>query len=255
MNIGILGAGKIGATLMQKLAAVGHHVRIANRRGPESIQAIAMEAGASAVTAAEAIKEADAIILSIPLNQMPSLRSLLEAVPADIPIIDTSNYYPLRDGRIPAIDEGLVESRWVEEQLGRPVVRAWNAVLAGTLRTGGKRQGEAGRTAIPVSGDDASQKAIAMELVDATGFDAVDIGGLDEAWRISAGNPAYCTDLSADELRYAVSIADAAIAARRRDATVEIIMSFGSYTNEDFLAVNRAIARVPRSSGTQLPAT
>lgn len=247
MNIGILGAGKIGATLMQKLAGAGHRVRIANRRGPESIQAIALEAGAIAVTPAEAIEGADAIILSIPLNQMPPLRPLLDAVPANVPIIDTSNYYPLRDGRITAIDEGLVESRWVERQLGRPVIRAWNAVLAGTLRADGKQKGEAGRTAIPVAGDDAGQKSIAMELVDATGFDAVDIGGLDEAWRISAGNPAYCTDLSADELRYAVSIADSSVAPRRRDATVEIIMTFGSYSNEDFLVVNRAIARVPRT--------
>lgn len=249
MNIGILGAGSIGASLMRKLAAAGHQVRVANRRGPDSIRAVAEEAGAIAVTPAEAIEGADAIILSIPLNQMASLRPLLEAVPATVPIIDTSNYYPLRDGNIRAIDDGQVESRWVEEQLGRPVIRAWNAVLAGTLKASGKPKGEAGRTAIPVAGDDADLKTIALDLVDATGFDPVDIGGLDEAWRISAGAPAYCTDLTADQLRHAVSIADAAVSPRRRDATVAVIMTFGTYTNEDFLALNRAIARVPARQG------
>jgi 8-hydroxy-5-deazaflavin:NADPH oxidoreductase len=36
MKIGIVGAGKIGGTLVRKLRASGHGVRVANSRGPES---------------------------------------------------------------------------------------------------------------------------------------------------------------------------------------------------------------------------
>ena len=45
--------------------------------------------------------------------------------------MDTGNYYPRqRDGRIEAIEAGTPESRWVEQQLGRPVVKAFNNIYA-----------------------------------------------------------------------------------------------------------------------------
>jgi predicted dinucleotide-binding enzyme len=42
---------------------------------------------------------------------------------ADLVVVDTGNYYPQqRDGRIDDLEDGLTESRWVEQQLGHPVV-------------------------------------------------------------------------------------------------------------------------------------
>ncbi|WP_287004055.1 hypothetical protein [Sphingobium sp.] len=101
------------------------------------------------MTAADAVKDVDAIILSIPLNRMLPLKALLGDVPADVPVIDTSNYYPLRDGHIAAIDEGQVESLWVAEQVGRPVTKAWNAVLAGSLRKNGRPKAKPGAPRSP----------------------------------------------------------------------------------------------------------
>jgi predicted dinucleotide-binding enzyme len=46
MNIAIIGAGNIGATLTRQLTAIGHHVRVANSRGPETLAALAQETGA-----------------------------------------------------------------------------------------------------------------------------------------------------------------------------------------------------------------
>ena len=79
----------------------------------------------------------------------------------------------------------------VSEQIGRPVVKAWNAVLAVTLAERGKPKGASGRIAIPVAGDDPKAKATAMELVEATGFDAMDSGSLSDSWRQQPGTPAY----------------------------------------------------------------
>ena len=42
-----------------------------------------------------------------------------------------------------------------------------------------------------------------MQLVEQLGFDAVDVGGLDEAWR-QPGTPVYTTDLNADGVRRAL---------------------------------------------------
>jgi 8-hydroxy-5-deazaflavin:NADPH oxidoreductase len=124
MKIGILGAGHIGKTLARKLAAAGHHVKVANSRGPETIEAEALSSGAHAVVTAEAVQDVDVVILSIPLNRIPPIASLVGNLPAEIVIIDTSNYYPFRDSRIDAIEAGQVESLWVSEQLGRPIVKA-----------------------------------------------------------------------------------------------------------------------------------
>jgi len=246
MKIGILGIGFIGETLVRKLSAAGHAVLVANSRGPETIADLAHESGATAVTAAEAVSNVDAIILSVPMAKMPPLKALLSEVPAGVPVIDTSNYYPLRDGHIVALDAGQIESRWVEEQLGRPVTKAWNAVLAGTLRKNGKPKGDAARTAIPVAGDDADARRIAMELVEATGFDAVDAGGIDESWRIQTGNPGYCTELTVAQLRHALTLADREWAPRRRDAGMAVVLTFGdTYNNDDLLRVNRAVTRFP----------
>jgi predicted dinucleotide-binding enzyme len=95
-------------------------------------------------------------------------------VPTDVAVIDTSNYYPFRDGAITEVDGGKPESVWVSEQIGRPVVKAWNAVLAVTLSEKGQPNGAPRRIAIPVAGDDSAAKATAMELVEATGFDPLD---------------------------------------------------------------------------------
>jgi predicted dinucleotide-binding enzyme len=70
MKIGILGTGHIGKTLVQKLSAAGHDVKVANSRGPETIEADVLAFGGRAVTAAEAVVNADVVILSwgFPMN-------------------------------------------------------------------------------------------------------------------------------------------------------------------------------------------
>ena len=111
-------------------------------------------------------------------------------------IIDASNYYPQqRDGRIAGIEDGLTESGWVEHQLGRPVIKAFNTILAKHLLDGGKPAGAAGRIALAVAGDDPIAKAAAMRLIDQIGFDTVDAGPIGESWRQQPGSPGYLKDL------------------------------------------------------------
>jgi predicted dinucleotide-binding enzyme len=97
MKIGILGTGHIGKTLVRKLSAAGHDVKVANSRGPDTIEADVLAFGGRGVTAAEAVVDVDVIILSIPLNRLPGITSLIATVPAKTVVIDTSNYYPHRD--------------------------------------------------------------------------------------------------------------------------------------------------------------
>lgn len=203
MKIGIIGAGNIGGTLARRLAALGHQVSVANSRGPESLAALARESGARAVTVEEAARAGDVVIVSIPLKNISRLpRDLFKGVPDSVVVVDTGNYYPRqRDGRIDPIERGATEARWVADQLGRPVVKAFNNIYARHLLDRGKPTGTAGRIALPIAGDDPRAKEVVTRLLDELGFDAVDGGGLDESWRQQPGTPVYGTDFDAAGVR------------------------------------------------------
>ncbi|MDQ2858262.1 MAG: NADPH-dependent F420 reductase [Candidatus Eremiobacteraeota bacterium] len=212
MKIGIIGAGNIGGALTHRLTKLGHQVFVANSRGPESLAKLAAETGATAVTTLEAARRGELVIVTIPLKNIPGLPSdLFTDTSHDVVVIDTSNYYPQqRDGRIDAIESGTTESRWVERQLARPVVKAFNNIYARHLLEKGVPTGTVGRIALPVAGDDERAKTVVLQLVDELGFDAVDAGGLDESWRQQPGTPVYGTDFDAAGVRRALSEANSA---------------------------------------------
>jgi predicted dinucleotide-binding enzyme len=111
-------------------------------------------------------------------------------------VVDTGNYYPRqRDGKIAAIEDGMPESCWVEKQLNRPVVKAFNNIFWLHLLNHGKPTGTPGRIALPVAGDDTAAKAKIFRLLDQLGFDAVDAGDLGHSWRQQPATPVYGTDL------------------------------------------------------------
>ena len=204
MDIGIIGAGHIGSALATRLVSLGHAVHIANSRGPETLKDVAQKTGAKPVTAQEAARHGEIIVVTIPLKNIPDLpKDLFADVAANVPVIDTSNYYPiLRDGHIPELETGdLTESEWVQRHLGRPLIKVFNNIYADHLQNKGLPAGAPGRIALPVAGDDAVTKQKVMALVQELGFDPVDDGSLHESWRQQPGTPSYGADMSADQLR------------------------------------------------------
>jgi predicted dinucleotide-binding enzyme len=99
----------------------------------------------------------------------------------------------------------MAESRWVEHQLGRPVVKAFNNIYAQHLLERGRPAGSQGRIALPVAGDNKQAKETVIQLVDQLGFDAVDAGSLDESWRQQPGTPVYTADFDAEGVRRALA--------------------------------------------------
>jgi predicted dinucleotide-binding enzyme len=199
MNIGVIGAGHIGGTLTRRFRALGHDVVVANSRGPDTLRDLAAETDARAVTVEEAVRGRDLVVVTIPEKNVPTLpKDLFADVPASTVVVDTGNYYPRqRDGRIAELEDGMAESRWVANQLGRPVVKAFNNIHAAHLLSGGRPAGDPKRIALPVAGDDAAAKAVVLRLVDELGFDGIDAGTLDDSWRQQPGAPVYGTDLDA----------------------------------------------------------
>jgi predicted dinucleotide-binding enzyme len=247
MKIGIIGAGAIGGTLAGKLAAAGHEVALANSKGPESIRELAQGIGASPVLVEDIAIGADVVIVSIPQGRVGELpKELLSKLADNVVVIDTGNYYPgLRDAAIEEIEAGTPESRWVEQQIGHPVIKVFGNILADCLVNGSRSAGDPQRIALAVAGDDAKAKKVAMELVDQVGFDAVDAGSIEDSWRQQPGSPAYCTNLSASDLRKALEQADRPTLPERRDRAVQQLMQIvqrpEGFTTDDIVAMNRSL--------------
>jgi len=206
MNIGILGAGAVGMSLARLFVQLGHKVSVANSRGPESLAMLAADSGAAAAS------------IAVPTKAIPLLpKTLFTRLPERVAVIDACNYHPeLRDGPIASIDNGAVESQWVAQQIGCPVVKAFNSILATHLVEKAAARGAKGRIALSAAGDSPSTKAIVLGLIDAIGFDAVDAGSLDNSWRQQTGAPAYCADLDAESLERALANADRRLLAHYR---------------------------------------
>jgi predicted dinucleotide-binding enzyme len=240
MKIGIVGTGSIGSLLAEKLSKAGHQVKVTNTRTMPELEKIAASLGASAATIHEVVKDVDAIIFSMPFNAYKDLpKNLLNDVPQDVVVMDTSNYYPFRDGEVPELEQ-LSESEYISGILNRPLVKVFNNMLEGTLKYKGTTAGAEDRVAISIAGDNQEHKKLVAELVDITGFDTVDAGSLAESWRQQPGTPAYCTELQEAELKEALANAEKGKAPAVRDFIMDNLMKQDSWPSyEEILAGNR----------------
>lgn len=196
----VIGAGTIGGILARKLGGLGHTVSIANSKAPSSLMGFDA-VGVTPAWAAEALVGVDVAILCLSQSAVALLSEHVLAELRKVPIvIETGNYYPIRDGRIDAIEEGLADSEWVSAQIGRPVFKAFNSIGALSLLTKGRAAGAEGRVALSVAGPEGTDKQHVMVLVDQLGFDPVDGGELSGSWRQQPGTPAYCADLTAADV-------------------------------------------------------
>lgn len=144
--------------------------------------------------------------MAIPLNKIPDLpSSVFEKASEELVVIDTRNYYPRqRDGRLIDIENGELESVWVQKHLGHPVIKVFNSIEATSLIAKGKPAGAADRVALAVAGDSVKAKAIVTRLLDEIGYDAVDAGALTSSWRQQPGTPGYLKDLNKENVRAAL---------------------------------------------------
>lgn len=205
-TLGIIGAGNIGSQLARKAVQNRFDVVISNSRGPHTLAGLIAELGplATAGTTASTAEAGDVVVVTIPL------RNIGQVPPAPLAgkvVIDTNNYYPQRDGNIELLDtesatvSGLLQGHLVDSL----VVKGFNHIPAPEITTDGMASGTAGRRALALAGDDDTAKSVLADLYDRFGFDAVDIGSLDDSWRIERDQPGYGPRHSADELRAAIA--------------------------------------------------
>jgi 8-hydroxy-5-deazaflavin:NADPH oxidoreductase len=200
--IGVIGAGHIGRSFSLAAIAKGYEIVIANNSGPETLGELVAELGpnARAATAADAADAGEFAVVATPMAGTDALPVQLLAGKA---VLTTCNYFAERDGPIAEIDSGQVTvPQYVQARLPTSkVVRAFNHLDAAAIATDGTPAGTPNRRALGYAGDDPGAKALTADLYEEFGFDAVDVGGLADAWRLDVDQPTFVVRQNADELR------------------------------------------------------
>jgi len=242
MNIGIIGTGAVGSPLARNLAAAGHNVKVTNTRPFAELTQKAQSLGASPATLEDVVQDVDIVFISVPFSAIAKFpQDLFRSLPDQVIVVDTGNYYPFRDGKIEALEQGQVESVWVSGQLGRPIIKAFNNLLSETTAVGGKPEGTPDRIAVSIAGDNQHAKQVIAGIANELGFDVVDAGSLADSWRQQPGTPAYCTDLTAVELTEALDDAVPGKAPQIRDQVIgEHMQREALPSREEMVIVNRA---------------
>jgi 8-hydroxy-5-deazaflavin:NADPH oxidoreductase len=201
-TIGIIGAGHVGQNIAKAAIVNGYDVILSNTQGPDSLARLVKELGphASADTPEGAAARCDFAVVAIPIT---TINEVPVAPLAHKVVITTINYFPDRLGHIPEIDNhattapGLLQTYLPTSK----VVRAFSMIDAADMSGDGHPQGDPKRRALALSGDDSDAKALVAHLYDQFGFDALDIGGLDESWRVDAGQKAFVTHQNLAQLK------------------------------------------------------
>jgi 8-hydroxy-5-deazaflavin:NADPH oxidoreductase len=213
-TIGIIGSGHVGSNLAKATMAHGYDVVLSNSQGPGSLTSLVADLGpdARAATPEEAAAACDFAIVAIPIttvSQVP-VQPLAGKV-----VIATINYFPQRDGHITEIDDGTTTAPGILQAHlpSSKVVRAFSMVDAADMSGDGHPKGDPKRRALALAGDDPAAKRIVTRLYEECGFDALDLGGLDESWRVDPGQPAFVTRQTLAELKANVAKAKRGVAA------------------------------------------
>jgi 8-hydroxy-5-deazaflavin:NADPH oxidoreductase len=205
-RIGIIGAGHIGGTLATLWVQAGHEVLLSSRHS-DQLKPLAASLGAKAHvgTPREAALFAPVVLISVPYGALPQIGRDLKSELAGKIVLDTGNPYPERDGEMAVAARRKGTGAASAEFLpGVRLVRAFNAINSGDLRSEAHRKGEP--IAIPLAGDDAEALAVAQRLVIDAGFAPVVVGPLSRAREFDVGTSVYTRLLTAPQLRAALGL-------------------------------------------------
>lgn len=180
MNIGIIGAGNMGAALGKLWAKAGHQVVFAYSRDENKLRELATSAGTTAK--AGTIQEAAAQDIILIAVWLPALEAVIHAAGAldgKIVITCVSGLQPDFTGQTIGLATDLKIS--VAETIQQlvptaKVVEAFNTTFAEIIAS--SRQFGSHFPSVFYCGNDGEAKQIVAGLIEECGYEAVDAGGL-----------------------------------------------------------------------------
>ena len=209
-RIAVLGAGHTGPVIARVAMEAGYQVSIAASGDPEDIELIAqvLAPGAKPRWAADAIAEADLVVVAIPLHKFATLDPALLAGQL---VADTMNYWPEVDG-VQEVFEGRrygsseIVQRWLASST---VVKTLNHIGYHELDDERRPAGSPDRRALGVAGDDPRAVGVVAEFIERIGYDAVRLDSLRAGRVFEPGGPVFGVPLRRAQFERAV-LAEAA---------------------------------------------
>jgi len=174
MNIGIIGAGRIGGGIAGQLGGAGHAIRLSFSRDAEKLAQLAQDIGprASVGTPAEAVQFGEVVVISVPWSELPNALEQAGALEGKT-VIDTTNQF----GPPPLPPEGETAAHFNASRMpGARYTKSFNTLTSAFQASAAGREGER-RVVQWLCGDDQEAKRIVARLIDDAGFVAVDVGG------------------------------------------------------------------------------
>ena len=206
-KVAVLGAGHVGRVIARLAADAGYLVDVATTHDPEEISLTleVMAPGAHARPIADAVANADLVVLSIPLHRFAALDpALLEGKV----VVDMMNYWPEVNGRLAQYertDAGsseLVASRLADSR----VVKTLNHLGYHQLDEEAAPAGDPGRRALGIAGDNPAAVELVRDFVDHIGFDPVVVGGLASGRKLQPEGPVFGIPLSRADFERAMEL-------------------------------------------------
>jgi predicted dinucleotide-binding enzyme len=204
-RLAVLGAGHVGSTLARVAAEAGLDVSIAASGDPEAIALITqvLAPGAQPRWAADAVRDADVVVLAIPLHRFPTFDPALVAGKI---VVDAMNYWPPIDGVQEMFDDDRYgSSEIVARRLaGSTVVKAFNHIGYHELESERRLPAAPDRRALGVAGDDPEAVASVAAIIERIGYDVIAMGSLRAGRSFEPGGPVFGASLTRDEFALAV---------------------------------------------------
>jgi 8-hydroxy-5-deazaflavin:NADPH oxidoreductase len=174
MNIGVIGAGRIGGNCARQAVNGGHRVMLSFSRDPSVLERFASELGdrASSGSVADAVGFGEAVILSVPWGAIPEALDQAGSLEGKV-VIDTTNQF----GPGPKPDPGQTAAAFNARRMpGARYVKSFNTLTAGFQADTAGREG-AERVVQWICGDDPQAKQLVAGLIEDMGYVPVDLGG------------------------------------------------------------------------------
>ena len=205
-RIAVLGAGHVGPVIARVAVEAGYPVAIAASGDPQRIDLITrvLAPGAEPRSAADAVADADVVVLAIPIHKFAGFDPALVAGKI---VVDDMNYWPPVDGVQEMFeDRGLGSSEIVQRRLaGSTVVKTINHLGYHELDEERRPEGSPERRALGVAGDDPDAVDVVADVIERIGFDTVRLYSLRAGRLFEAGGPVFGASLRRSDFELAVS--------------------------------------------------